>query len=65
MTFSGSYDPADVAFLLRPVDLPETPIAEKERLIQSGERHYSEMISRERLPSESYLLAFHHGVERE
>jgi hypothetical protein len=57
--FSGSYDPADVTFLLKPVALAYTPVAEKERLIQSGRRHYSEMISPERPPSDRYLAAFH------
>ena len=47
LMFSGSYDPDDVTFLLKPVRLEPTAVAEKERLIQSGRRHYSEMISRE------------------
>jgi hypothetical protein len=63
--FSGSYSPEDVTFLLRPVRLESTDILEKERLIQSGQRHYSEMISRERLPSERYLQTFHAALERE
>jgi hypothetical protein len=63
--FSGSYDPADVTFLLKLVDISDTPVAEKERLIQSGRRHYSEMITRERLPSAEYLRVFHEAVQRE
>jgi len=63
--FSGSYDPADVTFLLKPVDVPDTPVAEKERLIQSGRRHYSEMITRERRPSAAYLRVFRLGFDRE
>lgn len=62
--FSGSYDPADVTFLLKPVRLVPTPVAEKERLIQSGRRHYSEMISAERLPSATYLDVFHRALAR-
>src|SRR5215212_759438 len=63
--FSGSYDPADVTFLLKPVRLEPTGVAEKERLIQSGRRHYSEMIARESLPSEPYLRAFRAATARE
>jgi hypothetical protein len=62
--FSGSYDPADVTFLLKPVRLAPTDVAEKERLIQSGRRHYSEMISAERLPSAAYLAVFHRALAR-
>ena len=41
--FSGSYVAADVQFLLRPISIENTTIEEKERLIQSGKKHYSEM----------------------
>src|SRR5688500_4305517 len=61
--FSGSYDPDDVVFLLKPVRMEPTPIAEKERLIQSGERHYSEMIGAESLPSPRYLEVFHESFD--
>jgi hypothetical protein len=63
--FSGSYAKHDVTFLLKPVRLEPTPVAEKERLIQSGRRHYSEMISRESLPSAAYLRIFHETLARE
>ncbi len=62
--FSGSYHPDDVTFLLKPVRLAPTDVAEKERLIQSGRRHYSEMISAERLPSAAYLAVFHRALGR-
>ncbi|MFM9962646.1 MAG: cysteine protease StiP family protein [Planctomycetaceae bacterium] len=62
--FSGSYDPDDVIFLLKPVQMTLTAIAEKERLIQSGTRHYSEMLSRESLPSAEYLRLFHEALAR-
>src|SRR5262249_15380076 len=61
--FSGSYDPDDVTFLLKRVRLEPTPVAEKERLIQSGRRHYSEMISAEQLPSPAYLRVFHDALQ--
>jgi hypothetical protein len=64
MTFHGSYLPGDVELLLKPVRLEPTDVAEKERLIQSGQRHYSEMISREEPPTPEYLRYFHGAMER-
>lgn len=58
MSFHGSYDPADVTFLLKPVHLAPTPVTEKERLIQSGQRHYSEILAPESPPSGDYLRLF-------
>ena len=63
--FSGSYDPDDVLFLLKRVRVEPTPLEEKERLIQSGRRHYSEMISTECLPSPPYLRVFHESLRRQ
>lgn len=57
-SFSGSYAADDVTFLLKPVHIEPVPTAAKERLIQSGERHYSEMLSEEKLPSARYLELF-------
>src|SRR5262249_5898839 len=62
--FSGSYDPEDVIFLLKPVHVAPTPLAEKERPIQTGQRHYSEMIGEEKLPSSQYLQIFHEALAR-
>ena len=44
--FHGSYLPQQVQFLLKPISV-ETVVdtAHKEALIQSGRRHYSEMLS--------------------
>lgn len=62
--FPGSYRPDDVAFLLKRIELaPMEDLEEKERLIQSGKRHYSEMLSIERQPSPDYLRLFHEAVE--
>ncbi|MET3133855.1 hypothetical protein AAKU55_004145 [Oxalobacteraceae bacterium GrIS 1.11] len=59
MSFCGSYRPGDVSFLLKPMAIEAIPdLAEKERLIQSGRRHYSEMLSPESLPSAAYLALF-------
>ena len=62
--FSGSYAPEDVTFLLKRVELAPVDVAQKERLLQAG-RHYSEMISPERLPSPEYLRVFHQAVAQE
>lgn len=62
--FSGSYDPSDVHFLLKPLELePIHDIEYKERLIQSGQKHYSEMISVEQQPDETYMELFYRSVE--
>ena len=55
---SGTYHPQDVTFLLKPVQLAATEVAVKEKLIQSGAAHYSEMISEERRPDARYLAIF-------
>ncbi|GAB7533585.1 cysteine protease StiP family protein [Pseudomonas sp. 3A(2025)] len=47
---SGSYCQDDVHFLLRSVDIEVTDVEEKERLIQTRQKHYSEMISQEKAP---------------
>ncbi|MDR2032454.1 MAG: cysteine protease StiP family protein [Azoarcus sp.] len=68
MRFHGSYRPDDVEFLLKPIEIDFiADLARKEALIQSGQRHYSEMLSPERLPSPAYLALFHHAhaVNRE
>ena len=51
---SGSYAPDDVHFLLRAMDIDVTDVEEKERLIQTQQRHYSEMISQEHPPSDTH-----------
>jgi len=56
--FSGSYAIGDVHILLKPIEIKNTPIVEKERLIQGGRYHYSEMITYESLPSDAYLKLF-------
>lgn len=64
MTFCGSYRPDDVTFLLkRLAPLPFVDVARKEQLIQSGQRHYSEMLSPEAPPSARYLKIFRSACE--
>ena len=62
--FSGSYAPEDVTFLLKPVQLQPVDVATKESLIQSGRRHYSEVIGVETLPTPAYLELFHAAERR-
>jgi len=62
--FCGSYRPSDVEILLKPIEIDLMADLElKEALIQSGKRHYSEMLSPEQLPSERYLTLFHQAHE--
>jgi hypothetical protein len=59
MTFSGSYRPDDVTLLLQTIDMDPTPVAEKEHLIQSGTRHYSELLAPEAPPTAQYIDIYH------
>lgn len=65
---SGSYRADDVQLLLTPIALEHTDPATKEHLIQSGQRHYSEMISVEQAPSplqqQVYAQALQQGLPR-
>lgn len=62
--FSGSYDPVDVTLLLRPIHINATPVAEKEALIQSGLKHYSQMVSHEGVPDPAYLAIYEDAMLR-
>lgn len=62
--FSGSYAPDDVQILLKPAEIAPTPVAEKEALIQSGARHYSEMLSVETVPDERYMQLYDWALKR-
>ena len=62
--FSGSYAPEDVTFLLKPAELIPVDVATKEALIQSGRRHYSEMLSPESPPGDDYLRLYDEALER-
>lgn len=62
--FSGSYDADDVCFLLKPVKMDFTDVQEKEHRIQSGQNHYSEMLSEEHLPSAQYMRLFMQAMQR-
>ena len=59
MSFSGSYRAGEVDFLLTRLPAQEfTDVREKERLIQSGQRHYSQMLSPEKPPTARYMAVF-------
>ncbi|UVW29073.1 cysteine protease StiP family protein [Massilia sp. H6] len=59
MSFSGSYRSGEVDFLLTRLAAQQfTGVLEKERLIQSGQRHYSQMLSPEAVPSARYMALF-------
>ena len=60
---TGSYDASDVLFLLKPVVIEVTPVEQKERFIQSGKRHYSEMIGEESPPDSEYMEFFHDAFQ--
>jgi hypothetical protein len=62
MFFTGSYTPDDVQFLLKPMTLVDTPVHIKEALIQSGQKHYSEMLTHETLPPVDYLPLFYRAM---
>ncbi len=62
LPFHGSYCPDDVEILLKPIDIDFTEVERKEQLIQSGQKHYSEMLSPEYQPSDRYLDIFHQSL---
>lgn len=61
---SGSYAADDVQILLQPVRLEATGVEEKERLIQSHQKHYSEMLSHEHPPSDSHSALFARALQQ-
>jgi len=61
--FTGSYAPEEVLLLLRRMRLNTTALEEREQLIQSGKRHYSEMIGPEDAPSRGRLRLFRESLE--
>lgn len=60
--FTGSYTLDDVQFLLKPTRVENTPVHLKEVLIQSGKKHYSEMLSHESLPADDYVSLFYEAM---
>lgn len=64
MHFSGTFHPSDVEILLKPAAIAQTGVAEKELLIQSGRKHYSEMLSPENVPDERYMQLYREAMAR-
>ncbi|BDA58065.1 MULTISPECIES: cysteine protease StiP family protein [Klebsiella/Raoultella group] len=62
-SFSGSYHPEDVQFLLKPIAMEMTPVDLKEELIQSGKMHYSDMLSQEPEPTRWHLDLFTRALD--
>lgn len=60
----GSYSEKDCKFLMQEIETEYVSIEEKERRIQSGESHYSEMINKESAPSDSYMALFNEMVDK-
>lgn len=61
--FSGSYDKADVTFLLKRLpNVQQLDVHEKEAHIQNG-GHYSEVLSPEKAPEPQYLELFQQQLE--
>ncbi|HAO31945.1 MAG TPA: tellurite-like stress resistance cysteine protease StiP [Candidatus Competibacter sp.] len=56
--FTGSYRAEDAVFLLKPMRLEMVDVETKEQLIQSGQRHYSELLAPEKIPDPHYLALF-------
>ncbi|WP_440454641.1 cysteine protease StiP domain-containing protein [Psychrobacter sp. ASPA161_9] len=68
---SGSYLASDVTVLLGIVDkdaVTDVPVSQKEALIQSGQRHYSDMLTLEKAPTamheQLYAQALEQGTNR-
>lgn len=62
LPFPGSYAEGQAAFLLRRITLGATPLAEREREIAAGRRHYSEMIGPEDRPSRLRMKLFRQSM---
>ncbi|MEA9389601.1 cysteine protease StiP family protein [Acerihabitans sp. TG2] len=62
--FSGSYLPDDIQFLLKPIKMEMTPVDKKEQLIQSGAKHYSEMLSQEPEPTDWHLDLYARALDQ-
>ncbi|WP_010485234.1 cysteine protease StiP family protein [Pseudomonas sp. S9] len=61
---SGSYAADDVHFLLQAVQIEVTDVEEKERLIQTRQKHYSEMISQEHAPTPVHKALYQQALQQ-
>ncbi len=60
--FSGSYNNSEVEILLKPTLIPHVSVEEKEVLIGSGKKHYSEMLSKEEIPDSRYFELYNNAL---
>lgn len=60
--FSGSYHVDDVVFLLQKIDLKPLSNEQKEQQIQSGAKHYSQMIGHEKSPTAQHLALYQQAL---
>ena len=64
---SGSYLASDVTVLLDIVDkdaVADVPVSQKEALIQSGQRHYSDMLTLENAPTAMHEQLYQQALEQ-
>ena len=64
---SGSYLASDVTVLLDIVDkasVADVPVSQKEALIQSGQRHYSDMLTLEQAPTAMHEQLYQQALEQ-
>ena len=64
---SGSYLGSDVTVLLDIVDkasVADVPVSQKEALIQSGQRHYSDMLTLEQAPTAMHEQLYQQALEQ-
>lgn len=63
----GSYLPSDVVFLLKQIahtDIDDTDPATKETLIQSGQKHYSQMLTLEKAVSDTHESLYRTALDK-
>ena len=60
--FCGTYKEEDVTFLLKKTFIESTNVEDKEKNIQKDNAHYSEMITHENPPTETYMNIFHSAL---
>ena len=62
--FHGSYQAEDVTFLLQLSQVEPIDVQQKEQLIQSGQKHYSQMISQEAPPSNQHWQYYQYALSQ-
>lgn len=62
--FSGSYNPQDVNFLLKKIQMTSTDIDTKEKMIQKENSHYSQLLTFEKAPTKEYMDIFYATLQK-